>query len=391
MDNQIDKEISQMIDEAIDQVKKTSKIGTYSRVTYDEVGQPLVEGIRVAINNYKNGAIKEFNNLVKALEYKRDFMSMEESEYYKELEVLRNNYLIKGSSDWWKYTAQIIEYEQSITLSEQEEAKLRQDVMDDALKAKQKYLDSVLKAQKKYADKLKAYGDNFFAYQYVSTSEKTDGVEGSAVLTNYEAYINRLNKFQQGIDKLKGRNIIPDDLFNEITKMDIDEGMEYVTLLNKTPDDKLKKYINDRAEYIRLSEEMATKNIGPDNVPQALDSYTKSMESIFGKAGLVLPDNFYKLGETGADDFGEGFMGGLKIIEEGLTENFTQGFVTALERAAQIISDAYSQFNFSSGEKLGQKVTNINNTFTVGSEKQSSTEQITAWRNAQELQRLRGI
>ena len=122
--------LEELIDKAIANAKKENKISSYSRITYDELGQPLVEGINIAINDAKNSTIKTFNNLLKALTYQRDFMVISESDYYRELETLRNNYLIKGSSEWWKYTAQIIEYEQSITMTEQQEAQLREEIMD---------------------------------------------------------------------------------------------------------------------------------------------------------------------------------------------------------------------------------------------------------------------
>lgn len=392
-DKQFTKYLAELIDLAIENAKKQGKISSaYSRITYDELGKPLVDGIQIAINDSKNEALDTFNKLLKELTYKRDFMLMDESEYYSQLEYLRDNYLIKGSSDWWKYTAQIIEYEQSLTLSEQEEAQLRQEILDKSLAATEKYYKSVTEAQTKYASKLKDYGDQFFAVRNVFVSDKTDAVEAKAVLTNYEAYTNRIKKYQQEMEELKARGIVPQDLLNEIASMDVEEAMEYVTLLNDTSDEALKKYIADRDEYIKLCESVAAETIGYQASPEALDTFTKTMESIFEKAGLVLPENFYNLGETGASDFGEGFMGGLKIIEEQITQGFTEGFKSSLEDAARVISDTYAQFSFDIGSQLGSNVTNnINNSFTVGTVKQSSAEQISAWRSAQNLERLRGI
>ncbi len=391
-DQELSNFLAKLIDEAIENAKKAGKISSYSRITYDELGQPLVDGIKIAINDAKNGMLDTFNTLLKELTYKRDFMIIEESEYYAQLEWLRDNYLIKGSSDWWKYTAQIIEYEQSLTLTEQEEAELRQEILDKSLAAKEKYYESVVEAQTKYANKLKQYGDQFFAIRNVSVSDKTDGVEARAVLTNYQAYTNRIKKYQQEMEELKARGIVPEDLLHEITSMGVDEGLEYLTLLNKTSDEALKQYIADREEYLKLCESIAADTIGYQASPEALDTFTKTMESIFDKAGLVLPENFYNLGETGASDFGEGFMGGLKTIQDQITQGFTEGFKSSLEEAAQVISDTYAQVTLNMGSQLGNSVTNnINNSFTVGSAKQSSAEQISAWRNAQNLERLRGI
>ncbi len=389
----ITRALSDLIDMAIENAKQEGKIGpTFSRITYDELGTPLVEGISIAINDAKNGTVKEFNKLLKALTYQRDFMVISESEYYKELEALRDNYLIKGSSDWWKYTAQIIEYEQSITLTEQQEALLREEIMDKAAEAQEKYLEKISKARIKYASKLKAYGDDFFAVRETTTNFDTGAVEAQAKLTNYEAYTNRLKRFQAQMEKLKARGIVPDDLLSEITNMDIDEGMEYVELLNRTSDDRLKEYIGDRQEYINLCEEMAQDTFKYEESPEAFAAFTSSMEKIFEKAGLVLPENFYELGQTGADNFGEGFLGGLKTIETELSDSFTQGFKSSLEAAAEVISNIYSSITFGAGERLGsQVVNNITNSFTVGSEKESTAQQISSWRNAQNLERLRGV
>ena len=382
--------LEDLIDQAIENAKKEGKISSYSRITYDELGQPLVDGINIAINNQKNKTIKNFENLVKALAYKRDFMLIDESDYYKELEVLRDKYLIKGSSQWWKYTAQIIEYEQSITLTEQQEAILREEIMEKAASAQEKYLEKISNARLKYANKLKAYGDDFFGIRETVTNFDTDATEAKAKLTNYEAYTNRLKRFSQQMEKLKARGIVPEDLLSEITNMDIDEGMEYVELLNRTSDSTLKDYIADRQEYIDLCNKMAQNTFSTMTSPEALASYTTAMEEIFKKAGLVLPDNFYDLGQTGADNFGEGFLGGLKVIEDEISSGFTEGFKSSLEAAAQVISQIYSTLTYTMGERLGEKVVNnISNSFTIGTEKESSAQQISSWRNAQAIERLR--
>lgn len=382
--------LEDLIDQAIENAKKEGKIGSYSRITYDELGRPLVDGINIAINDQKNKTIKNFENLVKALAYKRDFMLISEGDYYKELEALRDKHLIKGSSQWWKYTAQIIEYEQSITLTELQEAALREEIMEKAAAAQEKYLEKISQAKTKYANKLKAYGDDFFAVRNTVTNFDTGATEAKAKLANYEAYTNRLKRFQSQLEKLRARGIVPEDLLREVTKMDIDQGMEYIELLNRTSDAALKDYISDRNEYIKLCEEMAQNAFSYEASPEALAAFTTTMEEIFEKAGLVLPENFYELGQTGADNFGQGFMGGLKVIEEDLSSGFTDGFKSSLEAAAQVISQIYSAITYSTGESLGSKViNNITNSFTVGTEKESSAQQISSWRNAQTLERLR--
>ena len=99
----------------IDDLKsKLSEGKVFKRIGKDEMGNPLVEGIKVAINENAYEMTEQMEKAVTELDFQKKMNLISEQEYYEKLEDLRDNYLGKGSEQWWRYTAQIVQYEQSV-------------------------------------------------------------------------------------------------------------------------------------------------------------------------------------------------------------------------------------------------------------------------------------
>ena len=97
-------------EDGIDELAKLLSNGqVFKKIGRDEMGNALVEGISVAINESAVDMTEQFEKAFTELELKKDMSLVSEAEYYAQLEELRDNYLGKGSAKWWEYTAKIIE------------------------------------------------------------------------------------------------------------------------------------------------------------------------------------------------------------------------------------------------------------------------------------------
>ena len=117
---------------------------------------------------------------------------------------------------------------------------------------------------------------------------------------------------------------------------------------------------------------------------EAVDENVEYMKEEFSKAGLEIPDGFFDTGIASAQRFGEAF-------KEELNRQFDEIRRRVMEFNQSLV------INTGSGSVNGIKLdssglgTTVNQTFNVGSEKETSRQQIENWRNAQEFSVRAGV
>ena len=100
------------------------------RIGKDDIGEPLVEGIKVAINDSGFKVSEAVKRYFEEVEIQKKMGVISEEEYYKKLEELRDKYLAKGTKEWWKYTTAIVQYETKLYEEEQRQIEKIFDELD---------------------------------------------------------------------------------------------------------------------------------------------------------------------------------------------------------------------------------------------------------------------
>ena len=95
-------------------IKSMLGIKSPSRVTEDELGKPLIDGVAVRIRENSGEVSEAFQDALDVLQLQRDLDLINDEEYYQELEKLRDQYLQKGTEEWWKYTKQLMDYDSKV-------------------------------------------------------------------------------------------------------------------------------------------------------------------------------------------------------------------------------------------------------------------------------------
>lgn len=123
-----------------------------SRVMRDEVGAMIVEGMAIGIRDNGGEVSEEFEKILDDLELKRDLAVIDESEYYRELERLRDNYLEKYTEKWWDVTKQLAQHDEQV----------RKTAMDKELNDLDWLLNTKEISEAEYYDRLAEYRDKYF-------------------------------------------------------------------------------------------------------------------------------------------------------------------------------------------------------------------------------------
>ncbi len=381
----IKNKIQWFANEVIRGIKDALGIHSPSRVMRDEVGKMIVLGMANGITENAKEATDAFKKLVDALDYKRKFDLISEAEYYSELQKLTDQYITKGTKEWYDYYQKIYEYntkveeEQRKTIEAQKKAIT--DIYTEMAKEATDKIDEIKQAQNQLADKLKDYGR---LYDEVTVS-KLDGSGDITMLQTHDIQsdIDALMAYNNALVKLKERGEIPVELFAQIRDMDVDEGTQYVNMLLTMSDDTYKQYIGDWAKKQEVSEEIA-KTLYTDETEAMLEDTSENMaktmvDKLKEKFGDV-PDNFFDTGVSAALGFGDGFMAEINAVMDKIREQVAVA-------SAQIIPQIALVGGGTGG--VGSSTT-YSPTYNLYSSGETTAQQLRAARAQEEVNRLRG-
>ena len=359
----------------VDKIKGFFGIHSPSRVMRDEVGKMIVEGIAVGIKENSEEVSKEFQKLLDDLDLQKEMGAISDAEYYKELERLRDQYLDKGTKDWWNYTQKIIEYEEK-SLQEQKNAIV--SAYTEIAQAAKAELSEIEQAQSKLADKMKAYGS---LYTEWTTTIKGGGENGQdLVFTEYR--LNDLSKDIEALEAYKNALLAvkergaPDGFFEVLQDLGIDEGTQFANTLLGLSDEEFKKYLDDWNRKNEVADSIS-KEFYKDKTDETLKEIEDELAAWYG----TIPEGFLTEGKLSAEKFGEGFM-----------EQLDSVFKEMEEAVSMNVSRISPTLTFGGGGAAGGNTTysTTNQTFTIGTSKNTTSEQIAQWQNATEVARLRG-
>lgn len=144
--------MAQIVKDAVAAAKEAGKIESPSKVMRDEVGAMLAEGMAIGIRDNGGEVSEEFEKILDDLELKRDLAVIDESEYYRELERLRDNYLEKHTEKWWDVTKQLAQHDEQV----------RKEAMDKELNDLDWLLNTKEISEAEYYNRLAEYRDKYF-------------------------------------------------------------------------------------------------------------------------------------------------------------------------------------------------------------------------------------
>lgn len=260
------------------------------------------------------------------------------------------------------------------------------NVYSEIAKFADENIQSVIDSQQKLEDKLSSYGSKFAHYTVRNGGE--NGEDLSFYLLNDFAQTNRtLEAYYNAVtavkDRIKSSGFDPyvsSNFLSAMSEMSISEGTTFANLLSSASDSQFNQYIWGWVQNLELSKKLSSE-IYSDDFNRSVDATMSYMKSELEKIGFEIPDNFTLSGTISAENFGQAFVDTLdKKLEE--IRDMISGFNASLSVSAAVSSSP-------EGSAAASNVT-YNQSFNVGSSKDSTFDQISAWKNALLQARLRG-
>lgn len=180
-------------------------------------------------------------------------------------------------------------------------------------------IEEVDKAQESIADKLKDYGDLYYTYELPEIT--IDGVTQTPEITklsNLGVQTETLAKYYENLQKVKERGEIPQEFFEQLRDMSVDEGLQFSNALLSASDDEFNEYIQQWIEKQNTSEKIASLLLADER---------EELETQFKENFGDLPEDFFGLGKDSAEQYGDGFMSQIRAVFDEMATVVQSGFL----------------------------------------------------------------
>lgn len=328
----------------------------------------------------KESAAAERQNAVRSYE-----LQMQKAKTAARVEKLKNDEVLKlrklSDKEYLSALKELAKREKEILTQLKDEVRT---AYSEIAEYAGEHIGKVLKSREKLNEKLSSYGSLFGKYTVYGGGDKGETLHFS-LLNDFAKTNSQLQSYYRAISAVKERikssgfdKSDAAEFLSAISDMSIKDGAAFSDLLLGANDEKFRDYIYGWSQNRRLSKEISSV-LYNDEMEQAISDTADYMKSELEKIGFEVPDGFKVSGTLSA-------------------ENFGAAFVAELEKQMQNIRDMISEFSVSlenpvliapTGATSANNIT-YNQSFNVGSSKNTAYEQISAWRNSMRRARLGG-
>lgn len=376
-------DVKRIVEDLVNEWKRAGKISDgVSRLSYDEAGVPLIEGIAVAVKDHAYEASEAMEKAIAEINIKLKTGAVSSEEYYKYMELYRDNFLEKGSLEWWQYTEKIINYESSLNDLLKKELNERKDaivksysaILSEAgseIYALEKLESRIMSGLNKYAN---SFAEKTITFKNAGESVLKDGVwnmskdlvykvSGTDALKNAS---EALNSYYEMLMTIKNKEGVPQEFFEMLRSMPVSDAVSLSETLLSGSDEDFYAYIRNW-ENLNATLKDVTNGLLSDEIAEVLDKFGNIGENLkndLNAALKELPDSFFEGGKLSGEAFANGFLPHLNRIAESINE------IKSGTSSGAVTYNSASYNFYSSGESI--------------------SAQLEAARNAETVNRLRG-
>ncbi len=262
------------------------------------------------------------------------------------------------------------------------------EIYSDIAKVADDKIGSVIKSQEKLSAKLSAFGSKFSKSTVYGGGDAGEALSIS-LLNDYSRTNEKLLEYYNAINAVKDKLLkngydqsVASDFLSVMADMSVSDGADFAKLLSNASGHEFRTFINGYLENQRLSKEISTALYSED-FRKAVGETTAYMKTELEKIGFAVPENFALSGSLSAEKFGQSFMLGLEHQLEDIRDMINSfAFGITLSPTVSAVTAGTASGNTSN--------VTYNQSFTVGTSKDTLFDQIYAWKNATTVARLRG-
>lgn len=249
-------------------------------------------------------------------------------------------------------------------------------------------IDDVIKTQQEFEAKLTDHKNNKFFHYNVYGGGLNGGLLSYDKLNDYSQsnqelmdYYNAIVAVRERINNSGFDPSVATDFLKILSEMSVDEGSRFSNVILNSSNADFSNAINGYLQNQSLTKKISSELFSSD-FEKAVSETASYMQTKLSELGFEIPENFTVSGTISADNFGTAFVNRLDDYLENI-RNTISAFNTALSSPSYI-------FESRGGVSSSPSSVTYNQSFNVGSSKDSAYQQITAWKNATLQAKLRG-
>ena len=316
--------IKQWCGSILNGIKSFFGIHSPSTVMRDEVGKMIPKGMAIGIDKAKNLVTKATKALVtdtrsevqKVLDDMNEEM-LESEKLYAEESIRLKDSTVEADKEYLDNLKKTAETERKLYDARRKDIEnLKKNIVDAYSEMANEALSSIedlKKEQQNLEQKLAEYGGLMV--------EKTKKVRGKEVTYNVLADLDEqketLQNYYDMLQTVKERANVPQEFFNVLREMGIDEGLEYANALLELSDEDFAEYIKDWEEKQKLSQDIS-KALYEEEAQQLADEIGDKFDEV--------EKEFFGVGENSADEFEDGFMEQLQNAIKNIKRTISSAF-----------------------------------------------------------------
>lgn len=281
--------IGEIGDETEKETKKTGgTITNAAKSTTDTVKKETKEqedAVKKAQEEEQKAIERALKAELREIERQHKLGIISDKEYYDKLGGIRDNYFEKGSDDWQKYTEDI------------------EDYYDDVIKELKDKMES-------FAEKLEDDANETYA---TITLDADGEVKTWYTLTDMDSQNAQLEEYLSMLRLLKEtRGEIPKEALSDLQNMDTEEAVKFLKVMLNASDEEWNKWASGIEERKAISKELSQEMYSDE-----IAENQELIQRIRDEWGEV-PDDFFKIGEDCATQYGDGFKSQIERMSEEL-------------------------------------------------------------------------
>lgn len=249
-------------------------------------------------------------------------------------------------------------------------------------------IEDVLKNQEKFESKLSSHKNSKFLHFNVYGGGVNGGLLSYDMLNDYSKANSELMDYYNAILAVKERinasgfdSSVSSDFLSVLSELSVDDGTRFSNVILNSSDKDFKNAINGYLQNQMLTKKLSSE-LFADDFEKAVSDTASYMKAELTRLGFEIPDSFTVSGTISADNFGTAFVNKLDAYLENIRTMISQ-FNAGLSAPSYV-------FEQRGGISHTPSNVTYNQSFNVGSSKESTFEQITAWKNATQQAKLRG-
>ncbi len=249
-------------------------------------------------------------------------------------------------------------------------------------------IEEVLKSQQNFENKLSDHKNSKFFHFNVYGGGENGGLLSYDMLNDYSKTNQELMDYYNSILAVKERikdsgfdSSVSKEFLSVLSDLSVEDGTRFSDVILKSSDKDFKNAINGYLQNQMLTKKLSSELFAED-FKNAVSDTASYMKSELTRLGFEIPENFTVSGTISADNFGTAFVSKLDGYLENIRNMISQ-FNASLSAPSYV-------FELRGGVSHTPSNVTYNQSFNVGSSKESTFEQITAWKNATQQAKLRG-